>query len=70
MDISKIIKDSLDKSIKEVANGKFDNCYGIDEENTADLASQDAMLMNYTNILLSTYQKELKTELSKHGIEI
>ena len=66
MNISKIIKDSLDKSLKEAANGKFDNYCNIDK----NLVSQDAMLMNYIHILLSTYHKELKSELSKHGIEI
>lgn len=70
MDISKIISDSLDKSIKEVASGKFDDYYGIDDEHLAELSNQDAMLMNYANILLTTYHRELTKELSKHGIEL
>ena len=68
MNISKIISDSLEKSMKEVASGKFDD-YGIDEQSD-ELGMQDAMLINYTNILLATYHKELTQELSKHGIEL
>lgn len=69
VDISKIVSDSIDKSIKHVANEKFDNIV-VDDPTMSELAGQDAMLMNYTNILLETYHKELKKELSKHGIEI
>lgn len=69
MDISKIVSDSIDKSLKQVADKKFDNIV-VDDPTISELASQDAMLMNYTNILLATYHKELKKELSKHGIEI
>lgn len=69
MDISKIINDSIDKSLKQVTDGKFDNIVD-DDPNMSELAGQNAMLMNYTNILLETYHKELKKELSKHGIEI
>ena len=69
MDISKIISDSIDKSIKHVTNGKFDNIV-TDDPNLSESASQDAMFMNYANMLLLTYHKELKKELSKHGIEI
>lgn len=69
MDISKIINDSIDKSLKQVTDGKFDNIVD-DDPNMSEHAGQNAMLMNYTNILLETYHKELKKELSKHGIEI
>ena len=69
MDISKIVSDSIDKSLKQVADGKFNNIV-VDDPNLAKLAGQDAMLMSYSNILLATYHKELKKELSKHGIEI
>ena len=63
MDINKIITDSLYKSLKEVASGKFDN-------HANGFEGQDAMLINYINILLTTYHKELKKELAKHDIEI
>lgn len=69
MDISKIVSDSIDQSLKQVAGGKFNNII-VNDPNMSELAGQDAMLMNYTNILLETYHKELKKELSKHGIEI
>lgn len=69
MDISKIINDSIDRSLKQVTDGKFDNIV-VDDPNMSKLAGQDAMLMNYANMLLLTYHKELKKELSKHGIEI
>lgn len=70
MDISKIVSDSLEKSLKQVADGKFDNSIVNDDPSMSELARQDDMLMNYTNILLETYHTELKKELSKHGIEI
>lgn len=70
MDISKIITDSIDKSIEEVAKGTYKNARNIEDEAIAKLATQDKMLMNYTNILLATYHEELKKELSKHGIEL
>lgn len=69
MDISKIVSESIDKSIKQVASGKFDNLVA-DNQDIAEFAGQNAMLMNYSNMLLITYHKELKKELSKHGIEI
>ncbi len=69
MDISKIVSDSIDKSVKQVVSGKFDDII-TDNQYMNELAGQDAMLMNYANILLTTYHKELKKELSKHGIEI
>lgn len=69
MDISKIISDSIDKSIKQVVNGKFDSMI-TDNQHLEESVSQDAMLMNYSNTLLATYHKELKKELSKHSIEI
>ncbi len=69
MDISKIVSDSLEKSTKQVANREF-NSLITDNQDMNELASQNAMLMNYVNILVATYHKELKKELSKHGIEI
>lgn len=69
MDISKIVNDSIDKCAKQVADGEFNNIVAEDP-NMSALVGQDAMLMNYANILLATYHKELKKELSKHGIEI
>lgn len=63
VDISKIINDSLDKSVKDVADGKFKS---PDISNSE--SKQDQMLINYSNILLRTYHEELCKELAKHGI--
>lgn len=68
MDISKIIDESRDKSIKDVVDGKFKNITDIDIP--TDLIKQNAMLMNYCDTLFKTYHKELQKELLKHGIEI
>ena len=70
MDISKIINDSLDKSMKEYVDGKFSNLDFLDDKRSVEHIEQDARLMNYTNILLRTYHAEHKKELSKHGFEI
>lgn len=60
MDISKIINDSIDKSVKDVVDGKFKK----------PEVKQEEMLMNYSNILLETYHDELCKELAKHGINL
>ena len=65
MDVNKIINDSIDKSVKEVAGGKFKNSHTSYPE-----AMQDEMLMNYSNTLLRTYHEELCKELAKHGIDL
>lgn len=70
MDISKIIDESRDQSIKDVVDGKFKNITDIDIDIPTDLIKQNALLMNYCDTLFKTYHKELQKELAKHGIQI
>lgn len=65
MDIDKIINNSIDKSVKDVASGKFHNPNSSNPD-----AKQNELLMNYSNTLLRTYHEELCKELAKHGIDI
>ena len=61
MDINKVIATSLDKSVKDITNGKIDEVLNLDDEQ---------LLMNYSITLLKTYHEELRKELATHGIEI
>lgn len=70
MDISKIIDESRDKSVKDIVNGKFKDIANIDVDVPTDLIEQNAMLMNYCDTLLKTYHEKLQKELAKHGIQI
>lgn len=70
MDISKIICESLDESMKEVADGKFKNYCNVDDEEVSESGKQNAMLMNYSAILLRNYHNELKQILANQGIDI
>lgn len=65
MDISKIINNSIDKSVKSVVDGKFRNSDISNPE-----TKQDQMFINYCNTLLKTYHEELCKELAKHGIDL
>lgn len=56
MDISKIISDSIDKVVKDSIDGKFKAHLTIDDESLDSMSKQNAMLMNYSNILLSRQQ--------------
>ena len=40
MDISKIICESLDESVKEVADGKFKNYCNVDDEEVSESGKQ------------------------------
>lgn len=65
MDITKIINDSIDKSVKDVVDGNFQH-----PDISYPASKQDQMLMNYSNTLLRTYHDELCKELAKHGINL
>lgn len=70
MDISKIISDSIDKVVKDSIDGKFKDHLTIDDVSLDSMSKQDAILMNYSNVLLSTYHEELKKLLAEQGINI
>jgi hypothetical protein len=70
MDISKIISDSIDEAVKDTLDGKFSAYPEIDDKAVANLSDQNAMLMNYSNVLLSTYHEELRKVLAEQGITI
>lgn len=70
MDISKIISNSIDKAAKDAAVGKFSTYPTIGDETVDSLTAQDALLMNYTNILLTAYHEELRKSLAEQGIKI
>lgn len=70
MNIDKIINDSIDKSVKDVANGRFKEAFNFDNNDLQKSVQQDQLLMGYSITLLKTYHEELKQELSKHGIDI
>lgn len=70
MDIPKIISNSIDKALKDAACGKFSAYPKISSKDVDDLSEQNALLMNYSNILLSTYHEELRKTLAEQGINI
>lgn len=70
MNIDKIISDSLDKSVKNVANENFKEEFNFDNGDLQKSSQQNQLLMNYSITLLRTYHEELTKELSKHGIDI
>lgn len=70
MNIDKIINDSVDKSVKNVANGKFKETFNFDNDDLEKSVQQNLLLMEYSITLLKTYHEELKKELAKHGIDI
>lgn len=70
MDISKVITTSLDKSVKDVVNGKIDETLNFDDAQLQKTVQQNKLLMNYSITLLKTYHEELRKELATHGIEI
>lgn len=72
MDISKLIDDTLYKCAHDVADGKFENIIKTDNEDITvlDMAKQNEMIMNYCNLLLESYHKELSASLAVQGIHI
>ena len=70
MDINKVIATSLDKSVKDITNGKIDEVLNLDDEQLQKAVQQNQLLMNYSITLLKTYHEELRKELATHGIEI
>lgn len=70
MDIHKIISDALIQSAKDISDRKFSSLPEIDDKSLAPQAEANYLLMNYSNILLSTYHEELKKSLADQGISI
>lgn len=72
MDISKLIDDTIYKCTHDAANGKFENIIKTDSKDKAvlDMAKQNEMIMNYCNLLLESYHKELSAALAEQGIHI
>lgn len=70
MDFSKIINDSIDKSVRDVTSGKFKDELMFDDDKLKEESQQNQFLINYSNTLLETYHEELRKELANHGIHI
>ena len=71
MDIKKIIDDTINKCVHDVANGNFKDAFIVDSEDKAvfDMAKQYEMMI-YCNSLLEAYHKELSATLAAQGIKI
>ena len=67
MDISKIISDSIDKVVKDSIERKFKDHLTIDDVSLDSMSKQDAILMNYSNVLLSYQQLSRKPVLHWMG---
>ena len=72
MDIKKIMDDTINKCVHDVANGNFKDNFIVDSEDKAvfDMAKQYEIMMNYCNSLLEAYHKELSATLAAQGIKI
>lgn len=70
MDIARIISTSIDKAVKDVVSDKISTYPIGNDEQIAFLAQSDALLMNYSNILITTYHEELKKALAEQNITI
>ena len=70
MNPDNVIATSLDKSVKDITNGKIDEVLNLDDEQLQKAVQQNQLLMNYSITLLKTYHDELRKELATHGIEI
>ena len=49
MDINKVIATSLDKSVKDITNGKIDEVLNLDDEQLQKAVQQNQLLMNYSS---------------------
>ena len=70
MDFSKIVSNSIDKTLKDVSTGKIKNDFIFDNSKSEAEVHQNQLLMNYSITLLQTYHEELCKELANHGIQI
>ncbi len=70
MDFSKIIDDSIEKSVKEIAGGKFSTELDFDNKELHDAVQQNQLLMDFSIMLLETYHTELQKILAEQGIHI
>ena len=70
MDINQLVIDSIDTTVKNIAEGKFETEFIFDDSELLALSKQNKMLMHFSVQLLTNYHEELRKSLADQGINI